>query len=251
MNDVLESAATLGQTPGQILKAAREDRQISVGEIAQRLLLSKSTIAAIEEDDYSRIVALVYAEGYLKAYAQFLQIPVNTVLASFRRLNVYSKSVATVETKTQVQNKVCGCRCLELSNLLKGQCRGYVILGAAIILILAVLAFFVSKQFVGKNAEVIHVPNNVTNVIDKNDTTKDKIISDNQMPIITTTDAEKTVKPTPVLEVVSKKKHDSKKMNLNEQDVSLMLDTKSTPSQSSSNDEPNLILTKTKDALEQ
>jgi len=259
MNDILESTTvseTVSElTPGQILKAAREAKQINIGEIAQRLLLSKSTIAAIEEDDYSRIPAPVYAEGYLKAYAQFLQIPVDTVLASFRRLNMYSKSEATTEIKAQTQNQACRCRCQELSNLLKGQCRGHVILGAVVILILAVLVIFIGKQFVGKSAEVIHVlnnsPSNLTNAISKNDTDQDKVVSDNQMPIITAaTNVENAVVLNSGVEEASKKKHGVKKIDQpNAQDLFSMLDANSTAGKSSEDSESNLILNKKKDVV--
>ncbi|MEI8054516.1 MAG: helix-turn-helix domain-containing protein [bacterium] len=261
MDDILESTTVLEQTPGQILKAAREAKQIGIGEVTQRLLLSKSIVAAIEEDDYSRIPAPVYAEGYLKAYAQFLQIPVDTVLVGFRRLNVYSKSEAVIETKAQVQDQACRCRCRELSNLLKGKCRGYVILGAVVVLVLIVSAVFISKQFSGRSAEVIHVPKsdggdnvvsddqipiNVTtaaevttvpNISPNGKEGNDSVISDNQMPIITTT--------APEAEMAPKKKHSSKKINKSEaQDVPLMLDANSTAGKSGDNKEPNLILTK-------
>ncbi|CAL7963244.1 cytoskeleton protein RodZ [Gammaproteobacteria bacterium] len=324
MNDILESTTVSEQTPGQILKAAREAKQIGIGEIAQRLLLSKTTIAAIEEDDYSRISAPVYAEGYLKAYAQFLQIPVDAVLDSFRRLNIYSKAEATTETRAQAQDQVCRCRCRELSNLLKGQCRGHVILGAFVVLILAVLVIFFGKQFFGKGAGIIHVPNSLTNAINKNGEDEviqvpnsspnsltnavnkngsegeaiqvlnsspnnltnaiainkngnegeaiqvlnsspnnltntiainkngkddDKVISDNQMPMITTTaNMERAVVSGSEVEAVSKKKHGSKKIDRpGAQDVSLMLDANSTAGKGN---EPNLILTKTKNAVE-
>ena len=181
MNDILDTTADLVQTPGQILKAAREARKISIGEIAQRLLLSKSTIVALEEDNYSRIPAPVYAEGYLKAYAQFLQIPIDAVLASFRSLNIYP--VSEIKTQTNVQNQPS--KSQELPKLENKQHKGHAILGVFAILILGILAVFIGKQFFGKSMEVIHevihVPNNSANQNDH-----DNVVSDNQMPIITT-----------------------------------------------------------------
>ncbi|MDR1012353.1 MAG: helix-turn-helix domain-containing protein [Coxiellaceae bacterium] len=80
----------LQQTPGKMFREARESQQISLNDVAKVLLLSKRIITAIEEDDYSKIAAAVYAEGYLKAYAKFLQLPVKDILASYHRLNAYS-----------------------------------------------------------------------------------------------------------------------------------------------------------------
>lgn len=104
MNNVLATDNTLQQTPGQIIKEVRKAGQISLNEVSQRLLLSKQILTAIEEDDYSKIPASVYAEGYLKAYAKFLQIPFDNVINSFRCLNVYPDG--DVESSTEPQNKI-------------------------------------------------------------------------------------------------------------------------------------------------
>jgi cytoskeletal protein RodZ len=247
MNDILESIIVSEQTPGQLLKTAREARQIGIGEVAQRLLLSKSIIIAIEEDDYSRISASVYAEGYLKAYAQFLQIPADALLISFRHLNVYSKAEVVTETKAQLQqNRACRCRCREFSDLLKGQCRGRVILGA-VILVLAILVIFIGKQYFGKSLEVIHVPNSLTNTINKEEVIHaPDNLTDSKIPIITTTaDANNVVMSDTKAEAASKKKHAFKKADKSDvQDVPLMLDTNLAIGKSSGDKEPNLILTK-------
>jgi cytoskeleton protein RodZ len=280
MNDILDAIAGLEETPGQILKSAREVRQISIGEIAQRLLLSKTTIVALEKDDYSRIPAPVYAEGYLKAYAKFLQIPIDSVLTSFRSLNIYP--VSEIKTETNMQNQTS--KSQELPKLESKQHKGHAILGVFAILILGILAVFIGKQFFGKSMEVvhevIHVPNNSANQNDndkappittasnpesaivadsetalKNESDskktekpeaqnvslkqndKDKIISDNQMPIITTVNSKNVVMAGS--ETIAKKTDKSDAQN-----VSLMLDTGSVADKSSTSNEPNLILTK-------
>lgn len=76
-------------TPGQMLNQARTARNLTEADVAQQLLLSKQIIVALENDDYSKIVAPVYAKGYLKAYANFLQLPVEKILAGFDALNAY------------------------------------------------------------------------------------------------------------------------------------------------------------------
>lgn len=165
----------LQQTLGKLLKNTREAKHISIGEVAQRLLLSKSTITALEEDDYGKISAQVYAEGYLKAYAQFLQIPAHTVLENFRQLNIYSKQEIKFETKEQAQTQAI--KYQNLLSLLKGQCRGHVVACTFFVLILGILAIFISRHFFGKNTDIIHVPNK----LDTNNIVK----TDDQIPIIT------------------------------------------------------------------
>jgi cytoskeleton protein RodZ len=181
MNDTLKTADVSRSTPGQILKGAREAKHINISEVVQRLLLSKKIVLAIEEDDYSIIPAQVYAEGYLKAYAQFLQIPAE----SFRRLNVYTKSEAQVVTKTQTEINWWQ----QLVDLLKQQSRGHLILGGATIVVLVVLVFFTGKQFTAKKAESISVAGNLDNMVNK----IDQVSLGNQIPIITTTNSENSI----------------------------------------------------------
>lgn len=99
--NITKDIDTLQATPGQILKAAREDSGIDIGEVSQALLLSKSIINALEADDYSNIVAKVYAEGYIKSYAAFLRLPVTELLENFRRLDTYRENkIKPIESKS-------------------------------------------------------------------------------------------------------------------------------------------------------
>lgn len=91
--NIIKNIDISSKTPGQIFKAAREDSGISMEEVTQALLLNKNVIHALETDDYSNIVAKVYAEGYIKAYAAFLHLPVAAMLESFRKLNLYHERV--------------------------------------------------------------------------------------------------------------------------------------------------------------
>ncbi len=86
-------------TPGQLIKKAREEKQISLHEVMQRLLLNRQIILDIENDDYGRIPARVYAEGYLRAYAKFLDLSIDEVLESFRKLELYQENHEVVETQ--------------------------------------------------------------------------------------------------------------------------------------------------------
>lgn len=155
MDNTLESTDSSLQTPGQMIKAAKEARRITTSEVVQRLLLSKQIINALEEDNYSKISAQVYAEGYLKAYAQFLQIPVDTILKSFRRLDIYSSSEIKVDTKPQVENR------FDLNSVFgvfKNQRIRLILLWAVGVLVLSGIIFFTVKLFVGKNTEVVTTP---------------------------------------------------------------------------------------------
>lgn len=55
---------------GQILKAARERRQISVADVVAATKMTSAYVAAIEADDFKVFVAPIYARGFIKLYAE-------------------------------------------------------------------------------------------------------------------------------------------------------------------------------------
>jgi len=77
-NDAVAKSAPL--SIGQQLRAAREEQGLSIEDVARHLLLSKQLINEIENDDYRKIPAPVYINGYLRSYAQLLKIPASSVL---------------------------------------------------------------------------------------------------------------------------------------------------------------------------
>jgi cytoskeletal protein RodZ len=203
MNDMLEQPETSEQTPGQMIKAAREAKRIPIGEVVQRLLLSKQIIAALEEDDYSKISAQVYAEGYLKAYAQFLQIPVDSMVKSFRRLNVYSNQEIKPEVKPQAEDNCC------LNSFLKNQDVHLVLnvrlilMVVAGVLILSGVMFFVVKLATSKGAEVGVSPSSVVSTPEVTTVTS----STNDVTNATETDLKVVPAEEPIMDKLAKPKH--------------------------------------------
>ncbi|MBU0745133.1 MAG: helix-turn-helix domain-containing protein [Gammaproteobacteria bacterium] len=171
MNNMLEPSDLSQLTPGQIVKKAREDKHISLNDVSQRLLLGKQIIAAIEADDYSRIPAQVYAEGYLKAYAQLLHIPADEVIKSFRALNVYSNDEIKSNVKTQSEYDASGSNSF---NLLKDRRVRLILVGMFAAVILGAFVLFIVKLSTHKAEEVADVSSASEVVIDE-----DKDAADN------------------------------------------------------------------------
>ena len=71
--------------PGTTLKAAREARGLSLKAAAERLRLTPQVITDLEADDYTNL-AKVYSRGYLRTYAQFLQLDVAALLEAHDRI---------------------------------------------------------------------------------------------------------------------------------------------------------------------
>lgn len=82
MSEVEQQAMT---GPGSTLKAAREARGLSLKEAAERMRLTPQVITDLEADDYTNL-AKVYSRGYLRTYAQFLQLDVAALLEAHDRI---------------------------------------------------------------------------------------------------------------------------------------------------------------------
>ena len=55
---------------GQILKAARERRQISIADVVMATKMTSTFVKAIEANNFNALVAPVYARGFIKLYAE-------------------------------------------------------------------------------------------------------------------------------------------------------------------------------------
>ena len=67
---------------GDSLKQARKSKKMEVEDVAQQLYINPSIITHLEEENYDQIGAEVFIKGHLKNYAQFLDLPVEKILAS-------------------------------------------------------------------------------------------------------------------------------------------------------------------------
>jgi len=66
------------RTPGEFLKQQRKTRRLSLSAVAKALSLDENLLMDIEDGKPLRI-ADVYRTGYIRAYAQHLQIPVDEI----------------------------------------------------------------------------------------------------------------------------------------------------------------------------
>jgi cytoskeleton protein RodZ len=71
--------------PGSRLRHAREQKNISVEQIANKLFLDVNVIKALEIDDYASLPSTIFVRGYLRNYAKVLDIPPETVLESYQQ----------------------------------------------------------------------------------------------------------------------------------------------------------------------
>ena len=80
-NRDIEGSVNFGST----LASARKLKHYTVELVSDQLKIPVRTINAIEKSDVSVLPAPTYAQGYIRAYAKFLEISVDEVLASYNR----------------------------------------------------------------------------------------------------------------------------------------------------------------------
>jgi len=68
---------------GALLATARNSKDLSVKDVAARLCLSVSRIEALETDDYASLPEETFTRGYIKSYAQLVDLDADLVLSYF------------------------------------------------------------------------------------------------------------------------------------------------------------------------
>lgn len=71
-------------TPGELLRAAREQAGLSVSQIADRLRLRRSQIEELEANEFSKYVGGTYIRGYLRSYAKLVNLNEASVIAAYQ-----------------------------------------------------------------------------------------------------------------------------------------------------------------------
>ena len=59
---------------GQELRAAREGKGLSIGEVADRLKLSVKQLNAIERGDFASLPGATFARGFVRSYARYMEM---------------------------------------------------------------------------------------------------------------------------------------------------------------------------------
>lgn len=85
MQDIAPVATTAG-TPGELLRARRLLRQLSVQQAAEDLHLDVKLVEAIEANNFQALGAPVYAKGHMRKYAVLLGLSPDTVMESYQSL---------------------------------------------------------------------------------------------------------------------------------------------------------------------
>ena len=85
------------------LRAAREERGLSVDEVAHDLHLDRNIILALESADYEGLGAPVFVRGYLRSYARLLELPEEDIVAAFDAPEIEPDEFRTRSMHTEVK----------------------------------------------------------------------------------------------------------------------------------------------------
>jgi cytoskeletal protein RodZ len=77
-----------GRTAGELLKDAREQRNLSIEQIEEALKIKARHIEAIEYDDHDELPGRVYAIGFIKSYAEYMGFDAEELVELFKMTSI-------------------------------------------------------------------------------------------------------------------------------------------------------------------
>jgi cytoskeleton protein RodZ len=135
-----EAAASGAMTPvaggvGQLLRAAREARNMSVAEAAQALKLGPRQVEALEAEDWKSLPGSTMIRGFVRNYARLLNIDADALMRGL--------DAARLQQKAQLEASAGTTASLPHSGRRRVERRDYIaVLSGLALLGLAVLAYF-------------------------------------------------------------------------------------------------------------
>lgn len=73
------------QTVGQFLKNTRLEKGLSLEQIEKSTKINKRFLKALEDGDYQKLPPPTFIKGFIKNYGDYIGLPVDRLLALFRR----------------------------------------------------------------------------------------------------------------------------------------------------------------------
>ena len=94
-----DAAAPPLDTAGAMLRAARQDAGLTVSDVAAEINVKPERLEAIEAVDLGALPAAPYTLGFVRAYAGFLGLPVEPLVARFREEAGWTRAVTAPKIK--------------------------------------------------------------------------------------------------------------------------------------------------------
>lgn len=75
------------ETIGQLFRAARERKGLSLSQVAAATRIKIQHIESMESDDFSRMAAATYARGFIKIYAEYLDLNPEPLIRQYTEMH--------------------------------------------------------------------------------------------------------------------------------------------------------------------
>jgi cytoskeleton protein RodZ len=92
------------ETAGSLLAEARKARGLDEKQVADQLHITVHYVKAIEADLYEKLPGAIFARGYIKSYANYLQLDVDDILSRYQAVAGQQQSAPT-RIQTPVSSK--------------------------------------------------------------------------------------------------------------------------------------------------
>jgi cytoskeleton protein RodZ len=93
---VIEESESSEPSASEQLRLAREEKKLTIFEVAAQLRLPKDTITYLETGQWDKLHGRAYARGYFSNYVSFLGLPQDMLMAAFNiQYKVISKPLTT------------------------------------------------------------------------------------------------------------------------------------------------------------
>ncbi len=86
---------------GRILREAREARGLSISDVAEHTNMMVQVVGELENEDFHRIAAPIYGRGFLKLYAELLDLDVQPLIDEF--MDIYTGKIVPTVLQKEVE----------------------------------------------------------------------------------------------------------------------------------------------------
>ena len=90
----------MAETLGEKLRQAREERGVTITEVAEQTRISPHYIELIEQDDYRTLPGGIFNKGFVKSYAKYIGVDESEALQDYSRLITAQTGDASDDPKT-------------------------------------------------------------------------------------------------------------------------------------------------------
>lgn len=95
-----------GETPGQILREAREAKGLSTQQLADSLRLRKTVVEMIEGDEYEKMASPTFVRGYLRSFSKALEVDEKRVFEAYGKMGFGEVAASTITMQSFSRRKV-------------------------------------------------------------------------------------------------------------------------------------------------